>query len=417
MKESSNNTSKTTKVYDRLFQDHQKRQKSRVRPYLLDISPANALGSNQSTITPSNQSKTLNQSIDRPKTSQISRPSTSTQRSKSRKDIGPIQRQPTSKAQQNIPLNQSVSNFQNKLNDTIVSNINSSRSQITTKASGNTNQSNGKYSNRLVQESPSKSSQNSYNNQSNSNTPNAQQQDLNNTSLHDSLMNSSSLDNSKVENRLIHYAKVYESRRSKQVEVKAIKEREPSKDKPDINASSSSVIEAKKQHIFEQVFKTINSNTDASALSQGQVSQFVDPATANYRNLPIQVMDILMDVFVEFEEGQRPWNQEKFIQMCNEAYTKIPPGDRSELLKLYNVKAQQKEKERQSQQKSRNNSRNRNKRKKEQLKEEIEKERFKDCTFKPQSIAADIAKLRQSRISNNQRNISPSKSTQNTSFR
>lgn len=50
----------------------------------------------------------------------------------------------------------------------------------------------------------------------------------------------------------------------------------------------------------------INTSTDAG-VKKDQISQFVDPGTANYRNLPIAVMDILMEVFVDFDESQKPW--------------------------------------------------------------------------------------------------------------
>ena len=47
----------------------------------------------------------------------------------------------------------------------------------------------------------------------------------------------------------------------------------------------------------------------------------------------------MMDVFTEFEEGQRPWNSQKFTQKCNEVYQKISAGDKAELMKIYNNKA------------------------------------------------------------------------------
>lgn len=52
-----------------------------------------------------------------------------------------------------------------------------------------------------------------------------------------------SMKETRVEERLISYLKVYENRRSKEVEVKKVKEREPSKEKPDINASSGNIVE------------------------------------------------------------------------------------------------------------------------------------------------------------------------------
>jgi hypothetical protein len=75
--------------------------------------------------------------------------------------------------------------------------------------------------------------------------------------------------------------KAYESKRSQLVEMKITKEREPSKEKPDINASSSNILEQKKKAIFEKIFAIIS-------LDENNVSsKFVDPATANFRSLPI----------------------------------------------------------------------------------------------------------------------------------
>ena len=87
--------------------------------------------------------------------------------------------------------------------------------------------------------------------------------------------------------------RVYENRRSQQVDIKYKKEREPSKEKPDINASSGSIVESKKLKIFENIFDTINPNPTTA--------NFIDPATADYRKVSIQIMDLIMDVFTEFE--------------------------------------------------------------------------------------------------------------------
>lgn len=45
----------------------------------------------------------------------------------------------------------------------------------------------------------------------------------------------SSPNSSRIEERLINYQKIYEGRRTSQQQDKIRKEREPSKDKPDIN--------------------------------------------------------------------------------------------------------------------------------------------------------------------------------------
>jgi hypothetical protein len=44
----------------------------------------------------------------------------------------------------------------------------------------------------------------------------------------------------------MNYKKVYEGRRLQRVEENVRKEREPSKEKPDINASSGSIVDKKK---------------------------------------------------------------------------------------------------------------------------------------------------------------------------
>ena len=65
-----------------------------------------------------------------------------------------------------------------------------------------------------------------------------------------------------------------------------------------------------------------------------------------------------MEVFTDFEEGQKPWNKERFVVKCHDAYNKMPLSDKSELIKLYNPKVLEKQKE---QQKTRNSSTNKNK--------------------------------------------------------
>ncbi|TNV79649.1 hypothetical protein FGO68_gene8717 [Halteria grandinella] len=43
----------------------------------------------------------------------------------------------------------------------------------------------------------------------------------------------------------------------------------------------------------------------------------------------------MIDVFTDFEMENQVWNKEKFIHKCNEAYNKMPQGDRSLLLKFF----------------------------------------------------------------------------------
>lgn len=53
------------------------------------------------------------------------------------------------------------------------------------------------------------------------------------------------------------------------------------------------MIERKKLTIFEAIFNKINPKKE----------MFIDPTTVNYRNITIELIDILMDVFTEFEEA------------------------------------------------------------------------------------------------------------------
>ena len=43
---------------------------------------------------------------------------------------------------------------------------------------------------------------------------------------------------------------------------------------------------------------------------------FVDPRTADYKQTSIQVIDILMDVFTQFEEENKPWDKQTFMKKC-----------------------------------------------------------------------------------------------------
>ena len=67
-----------------------------------------------------------------------------------------------------------------------------------------------------------------------------------------------------MEERLLSYMKIYQNRRSKNAEIKSRIEREPSKEKPDINASSENIVEQKKLKIFDEIFSTISSTTDST---------------------------------------------------------------------------------------------------------------------------------------------------------
>ena len=62
-----------------------------------------------------------------------------------------------------------------------------------------------------------------------------------------------------------------------------------------------------------------------------------------------------MDVFTDFEQEVTPWNKQRFIEKCNEAYNKMPQGDRSELIKIFSAKDDKKDKNKEE---SRASSRN-----------------------------------------------------------
>ena len=67
---------------------------------------------------------------------------------------------------------------------------------------------------------------------------------------------------------------------------------------------------------------------------------FIDPGTINFREVSIELIDILMEVFTDFEEGLKPWDKSTFICKCNDAYGKMPSVDKSAILKMFNPATQ-----------------------------------------------------------------------------
>lgn len=104
--------------------------------------------------------------------------------------------------------------------------------------------------------------------------------------------------------------KAQEHKKMALVQAKQKKEREHSKEKPDINASSGNIVEQKKLKIFEQIFDTLNPEN----------TMFIDSSIVNYRKLSLVVIDIMMELFVEFEDSSKPWDKKTFIEKCNETY-------------------------------------------------------------------------------------------------
>lgn len=74
-------------------------------------------------------------------------------------------------------------------------------------------------------------------------------------------------------------------------------QREPSNDKERvaINTSSGSIVDQKKQRIFDKVWELLLTDTEKSFLP------LIHPATANYRSVPFPLMELLIDVFTDFE--------------------------------------------------------------------------------------------------------------------
>jgi hypothetical protein len=77
-----------------------------------------------------------------------------------------------------------------------------------------------------------------------------------------------------------------------------------------VNSSSGLIIEKRKIAVFEKVFDLLNQSD----------SKFIDPAVVSYKNVSVELIDLLMEMFMEFEEGLKPWEKSKFVCKCNEAY-------------------------------------------------------------------------------------------------
>ena len=45
--------------------------------------------------------------------------------------------------------------------------------------------------------------------------------------------------------------------------------------------------------------------------------KYIEPNNANFKKISVQLIEVLMEVFMDFEEEQKPWDQEYFIQNGN----------------------------------------------------------------------------------------------------
>ena len=73
-------------------------------------------------------------------------------------------------------------------------------------------------------------------------------------------------------------------------------ERLPSRERNlEINESSGSIVEQKKLKIFNKVFDMLLIDAQHSKIP------LIHPNTANLRHVPFQVIELMIDVFTEFE--------------------------------------------------------------------------------------------------------------------
>ena len=93
-------------------------------------------------------------------------------------------------------------------------------------------------------------------------------------------------------------------------------QKEPSREREvlEINQSSGTIVDQKKQKIFERVFELLLTD------SQPTYIPLVHPATANYRRVPFGLLEIMVDVFTDFEADQKTWKKDQFLSKCHEAY-------------------------------------------------------------------------------------------------
>jgi hypothetical protein len=78
--------------------------------------------------------------------------------------------------------------------------------------------------------------------------------------------------------------------------VKIEKNPSKSRERLEINQSSGSIVEVKKLKIFEKVFELLLMDSEKT------IVPLIHPSTANLRKVPFQVMELLIDAFMEFEE-------------------------------------------------------------------------------------------------------------------
>jgi len=47
----------------------------------------------------------------------------------------------------------------------------------------------------------------------------------------------------------------------------------------------------------------------------------IHPGTANYRKVPFLVLELMVDLFTDFEAEQKTWKKEQFLAKCHETYS------------------------------------------------------------------------------------------------
>ena len=82
----------------------------------------------------------------------------------------------------------------------------------------------------------------------------------------------------------------------------------------EINQSSGVIVDEKKQKIFERVFELLLSDSEKTYIP------LIHPATASYRKIPFALLELMVDIFTDFEADQKTWKKEQFMSKCNEVY-------------------------------------------------------------------------------------------------
>ena len=89
---------------------------------------------------------------------------------------------------------------------------------------------------------------------------------------------------------------------------------EKSKERVSINPASGTLVDQKKNRIFEKLFDLLLIDMEKTFIP------LIHPEQVNLRHVPFQLLDLMIDMFTDFENEQQAWQKDKFIQKCNEAY-------------------------------------------------------------------------------------------------